>query len=433
MRSALTQEPPDWKEPKRRLKFAPTGSVIASSEEAAPPPAIPRPAPIKAGLPAAAKGGKADKADKENNGALFNRQGAAKAKGLGGAGGLQPRNANGAGAKPKGLAPQAKANIGKAKGPGPAAAAAAAGGGKGGKQQPKVVAVAPPAVSQPAAATSPKAATAPAAPADRVTIAPAAAPPAAPPTPPSQLRAREEAALTLMEMRYPGGEPTSATAKHLFHDPAGGGGGGGAEGSGGDEASGGDGEGASGASCSSDADAAANAASDPAMSARAVRELRETLLGKQLEVEFLLRPQLTDSAALAAARSSVSRALAFDDELAGLAAAHEMSKGRLFQALLEELRAAEAGHAQVDNSGKKGSSTDYSAEFGEARWSELAKEADNLRKLVRIKVADDNDLKTARQGLLICQEFFDGISRLGRLQGIADDFAVIEELASLTC
>jgi hypothetical protein len=52
---------------------------------------------------------------------------------------------------------------------------------------------------------------------------------------------------------------------------------------------------------------------------------------------------------------------------------------------------------------------------------------------VRIKVADDNDLKTARQGLLICQEFFDGISRLGRLQGIADDFAVIEELASLTC
>ena len=97
------------------------------------------------------------------------------------------------------------------------------------------------------------------------------------------------------------------------------------------------------------------------------------------------------------------------------------------------MTAAEAGHAQVDNSGKKAPSTDYVAEFGDARWAELAANADNLRKLVRIKVADDNDLKTARQALLICREFFDGIGRLGRLQGIADDFAVIEELASLTC
>ena len=53
MRSALPQEPPDWKEPKKRLKFAPNGADITPSEDAAPP-AIPRPAPIKAGLPAAA-------------------------------------------------------------------------------------------------------------------------------------------------------------------------------------------------------------------------------------------------------------------------------------------------------------------------------------------------------------------------------------------
>lgn len=232
-----------------------------------------------------------------------------------------------------------------------------------------------------------------------------------------------------MEMRYPGGEPASATAKHLFHQSSG---------QDTSPASSSDGSSSSGeltgGGGSGDASVSdAAPAQEAALSARAVRELRETLLGKQLEVEFLMRPQLTDSAALAAARASVSRALAFDDELATLAAAHEMSKGRLFQALLEELRAAEAGHAQVDNSGKKASTTDYAAEFGDARWAELAANADNLRKLVRIKVADDNDLKTARQGLLICREFFDDIGRLGRLQGIADDFAVMEELASLTC
>lgn len=70
-----------------------------------------------------------------------------------------------------------------------------------------------------------------------------------------------------------------------------------------------------------------------------VAELREQLMCRQMEVEFLLRPSLSDAAALAAARTNVSNALAFDMELAELAAAHDMSKGRLFQALLEEVRA----------------------------------------------------------------------------------------------
>ena len=34
------------------------------------------------------------------------------------------------------------------------------------------------------------------------------------------------------------------------------------------------------------------------------------------------------------------------------------------------------------------------------------------RTLVRVKLADDNDLKTARTGIVACDEFFTGLARL---------------------
>ena len=107
--------------------------------------------------------------------------------------------------------------------------------------------------------------------------------------------------------------------------------------------------------------------------------------------------------------AGVVDALALDDELGELAAAHEVTKGRLFQALLEELRSAGVGHAQTDNSAKRGGAHDFRAEFGPARWHSLSLRADALRKLVRIKVADDNDLKTAREGFVLCKAFFDSL------------------------
>ena len=46
---------------------------------------------------------------------------------------------------------------------------------------------------------------------------------------------------------------------------------------------------------------------------------------------------------------------------------------------------------------------------GEAEWEELARGSDALRKLVRIKVQDDNDLKAANLALKSCAEFFDNL------------------------
>ena len=167
------------------------------------------------------------------------------------------------------------------------------------------------------------------------------------------------------------------------------------------------------------------------------KDVRDMLQSRQLEVEFLLRPELSSSTALAAVRASVTSALAFDDELTALGAEHEMPKGRIFQALLEELRHAGADHAQTENTPTKTASqtasrSKYHEEFGAEKWAELAASADTLRNLVRIKVADDNDLKTARQGLILCRDFFDGLSQLGAQRGVDDEFVVFDELAKLS-
>ena len=157
------------------------------------------------------------------------------------------------------------------------------------------------------------------------------------------------------------------------------------------------------------------------------------LVERHFEVECTLRPALHDAAALTAAKAGVVDALALDDELGELAAAHEVTKGRLFQALLEELRSAGVGHAQTDNSAKRGGAHDFRAEFGPARWHSLSLRADALRKLVRIKVADDNDLKTAREGFVLCKAFFDSLAELAALRGSAvSEFELLQDLSRTT-
>lgn len=97
---------------------------------------------------------------------------------------------------------------------------------------------------------------------------------------------------------------------------------------------------------------------------------------------------------------------------------------------MEELRAAGAGHAQLDNSVKHLGGFMFAQEFGLnlALWAALTMKADALRNLVRIKVADDNDLKTARSGLALCAEFFAALARLAELRGMAE-FDVLQKLS----
>ena len=44
------------------------------------------------------------------------------------------------------------------------------------------------------------------------------------------------------------------------------------------------------------------------------------------------------------------------------------------------------------------------------------------------QVADDNDLKTARAGLLLAQTFLDGLKRLTSMREAADEYAVLQDL-----
>ena len=132
----------------------------------------------------------------------------------------------------------------------------------------------------------------------------------------------------------------------------------------------------------------------------------------------------------------VADARALDDELTAMAGRTGVLKGRIFQGLLECLRAQGAAHAQLDNSAKKPGGGSVAAECGldPPEWEALADRADALRKLVRIKVADDNDLKTARAGLDMCATFFDGLVQLTALRRPelrpgADEYDMLQALA----
>ena len=77
-----------------------------------------------------------------------------------------------------------------------------------------------------------------------------------------------------------------------------------------------------------------------------------------------------------------------------------------------------------------GSAAGVAKDFGLSllQWAQMLLAAEDLRTLVRVKVADDNDLKTASQGLQLCAEFFAGLSRLAGMRGVTE-FEVLNELS----
>ena len=64
-----------------------------------------------------------------------------------------------------------------------------------------------------------------------------------------------------------------------------------------------------------------------------------------------------------------------------------MLKGKIFQSLLEDLRAAEGSHAQVDLSARGESGGAEALGVSRTEWIAMQAQADMLRKLVRIKIA----------------------------------------------
>ena len=53
---------------------------------------------------------------------------------------------------------------------------------------------------------------------------------------------------------------------------------------------------------------------------------------------------------------------------------------------------------------------------GRTEWVAMQASADSMRGLVRIKIADDNDIKAARCALETCRDFFDALEQLAALR-----------------
>lgn len=148
-------------------------------------------------------------------------------------------------------------------------------------------------------------------------------------------------------------------------------------------------------------------------------ELFTTMQGQWVEVECLLRVKLRGGGqqALEEARERVAASLAFDDALGKLASDKGVLKGTIFQALLAKADGSEA--ATAASVGLE--------EMAASEWEAQAAGADALRKLVRIKVQDDNDLKAANGALSSCGEFFSNLGIYSSRQGLKET-AVLEKL-----
>lgn len=181
--------------------------------------------------------------------------------------------------------------------------------------------------------------------------------------------------------------------------------------------------------------AAPTSAASAAAAAAAPTELPTTEEGllalvraRRGEVDCLLRVDLSSGEGIAWASRTVAESLTLDDELDLLALSHHVLKGKLFQGLIEALRAAGCGHAQFENSVKHiGGNMATELGLSLVHWSRLTLQADAMRNLVRIKVADDNDLRTCREGLLLCDDFFRALQRLAELRGVSEH-AVLQAL-----
>merc|ERR1712087_666680 len=121
----------------------------------------------------------------------------------------------------------------------------------------------------------------------------------------------------------------------------------------------------------------------------------------KFEVQQVLRPQLSDSHALGQVVKRVDSAIEFYDELGALAIRHKLLKGTLFQSLLSE-----DGAIQLSRQLK------LSAE----EWTSMQRRAGDMRALLRIKIADCNDLHSARRELLRCKAFFSKLIRRAEFQ-----------------
>lgn len=174
---------------------------------------------------------------------------------------------------------------------------------------------------------------------------------------------------------------------------------------------------------------------------REKREADTVVLMQQqwVEVGCLLRLSLSTAEQLQQARKYVEAALAFDAALEALAQSAKCLKGALFQALTAGIEGQGTCPGAIESSEIKqvqlrngGGTPPEAAELGltvdAQEWVGLQDSAASLRKLVRIKVQDDNDLKAARGALNSCSDFFSNLELVAKARRISEIDLVQKEL-----
>lgn len=137
-----------------------------------------------------------------------------------------------------------------------------------------------------------------------------------------------------------------------------------------------------------------------------------TLSSRWAEVEFLLRHSVCSDADLTYAAAAAESGLIFMDRLATKAKQLGVRKGQLSRWLLPydlETSVAEQ-RASTPGTVKVAMPDELAAQLSDRDVAYLVRGATGVRALVRVKIADDNDLNTARDALLTMATFFRRVS-----------------------
>ena len=125
------------------------------------------------------------------------------------------------------------------------------------------------------------------------------------------------------------------------------------------------------------------------------------------ELEFILRQQISSNSDVDAAQKAAHRSLAFLDQIDALSTKTKLLRGQLSRWLMPYSENTSAfDQRALTPSSWASSPLLEGGHLNEENYRQLIAGANTLRSLVRIKIADDEDLNTARRAVKDAAWFF---------------------------
>jgi len=144
-------------------------------------------------------------------------------------------------------------------------------------------------------------------------------------------------------------------------------------------------------------------------------------LSKQLfETELVLRNSISNEEDLQYTLGAAEAGLMYMEQIASCAKEVGISKGALSRYVMpfdDQTSIAEQARGEREV-GRGWLGEDISDKISSKKINYLVKGANSMRKLVRVKVADDNDLETAELALKTTKSFIEGCLEEGKKRGV---------------